>query len=121
LTVFRSAGRKKLEALIDDLACSYLRGDPSNSEQGRDEICWQIAEVADGLVSAGDAKSIARAHTYRPDMESGCRGRPVGICGTCSPARSTGLGHEILPWPIRAGRMARSAWSVRHVCPIATR
>jgi adenylylsulfate kinase-like enzyme len=63
-------GRKQLEALIDDLARSYLRDDPVNSEQGRGEICRQITEVADGLRSAGEAKVLARVRDYRSDVEA---------------------------------------------------
>lgn len=67
--VFGSGDRKRLEALIDDLAGSYLGDDPGDAERRRDEICRQITEVAIGLTSAGHTKVIARARTHRPDIE----------------------------------------------------
>jgi adenylylsulfate kinase-like enzyme len=69
--VFRSRGRRRLEALIDDLAGSYLRDDPANSEQGRAEICRRITEVAEALTSAGDTRAVERARSHRPDVEIG--------------------------------------------------
>jgi hypothetical protein len=66
---FGSAERKKLEALIDELAGSYLRDDLSNSVRGRGEICRKMAEIADELRSAGDTKTIDRVRSYRPDIE----------------------------------------------------
>lgn len=68
--VFGSGGRKRLEALIDDLAGSYLGDDPWDSERRRDEVCRQITEVAIGLMAAGQAKVIARARTHRPEAEA---------------------------------------------------
>jgi adenylylsulfate kinase-like enzyme len=67
--LFKIAVRKKLEGLIDDLARSYLLDDPTNSEQGRAEICRRITEVAGELRSAGHTKTIAEARAYHPEIE----------------------------------------------------
>ena len=66
--MFKSAGQKQLEALIEDLARGYLRGGVNNSPEGREKVCRQLTDLAQRLRSSGDEKTVVKARSYRSQI-----------------------------------------------------
>ncbi|MFF4273402.1 hypothetical protein [Streptomyces sp. NPDC001536] len=69
--LFKSAGQKELESLIDGLARSYMRGHTRNSPEGRAELCGEIAQLADELRDAGRERAVRGARGYQSALYFG--------------------------------------------------
>lgn len=63
--MFKSEGRRRLEALIEDLASAYLLGDENNSPEGREKVCRAMADLAQRLRASGDTRAVVKARSYR--------------------------------------------------------
>ncbi|MFJ2237927.1 hypothetical protein [Streptomyces sp. NPDC087859] len=69
--LFKSEGQKQLEALIDDLVRSHLRGAVRNSPEGRAEICQEMSRLADELLDAGKDRAVRGARRYQSPLYLG--------------------------------------------------
>lgn len=69
--LFKSEGQKQLEALIDDLVRSHLRGAARNSPEGRAEICQEMAQLANELLDAGKERAVRGARRYQSPLYFG--------------------------------------------------
>ncbi|UOZ11328.1 hypothetical protein [Amycolatopsis sp. WQ 127309] len=61
-----SKEQKNLEALLDRLARSYLRGAVMGTPEGRRTLCAEIGQAATAAQNNGKHKVIAEVRAYRP-------------------------------------------------------